>query len=132
MAKMNVFGFVDNTDYLQEANEKRRNEKELEELENFLDAQIYLSEILDEGYVVYQDYNWDKVNKKVDKTKKFYNFMTDDEKFKARNTDYKKAFWDFYYQVVEWETQQEEEAEREEKERIERLNKMDEIDFYFG
>lgn len=130
MAKMNIFGFVDNTDYLQEANEKRRNEKELEELENFLDAQIYLSEILDEGYVVYQDYNWDKANKKVDKTKKFYNFMT--EKFKARNEDYKKAFWDFYYQVVEWETQQEEEAEREEKEKVERLHKMDEIDFYFG
>lgn len=130
MAKMNIFGFVDNTDYLQEANEKRRNEKELEELENFLDAQIYLSEILDEGYVVYQDYNWDKANKKVDKTKKFYNFMT--EKFKVRNEDYKKAFWDFYYQVVEWETQQEEEAEREEKEKVERLHKMDEIDFYFG
>lgn len=132
MAKKNIFGFVDDFDYLQEANEKRRNEKELEELENFLDAQIYLSEILDEGYVVYQDYNWDKTNKKVDQTKKFYNFMTDDEKFKARNTDYKKAFWDFYYQVVKWETQQEEEAEREEKERIERLHKMDEIDFYFG
>lgn len=107
-------------EFEQQREQEREEKKELKELKVFLDAQIYLTEILDGGYSVYESYDLDEKGEKLDKSKKYYEFLDYNDTFKSKNSDFLKAFWDFYYQVVEWEIQQEEEKEEKRREEEEK------------
>lgn len=99
MAKENIFGFVDNTDYLQEAQEREEKEKELESLKYFLECQEELAKILVDGWGcgLNDDGLWE--------------IESATGNFKGTGKTYRDAFFDMYYAVIEWQEQQEDEDE---------------------